>query len=94
MGALPNIPPIGDFVPGYEGSGWLGVGAPAKTPADIIEKLNRGINAVIADAKMKDHMVGLGIESQAMTPAQFGKLCADATEKWAKVIKFAGIKTQ
>jgi tripartite-type tricarboxylate transporter receptor subunit TctC len=94
MSALPDIPPIGDFVPGYEGSGWLGVGAPKDTPAEIIGKLNKQINAVIADSGMRAKMVGLGIEPQPMTPAQFGKLCADATEKWAKVIKFAGIKAQ
>jgi len=94
MGALPDIPPIGDFVPGYEGSGWLGVGAPKGTPAEIVDKLNKTINAVIADPVMKAKMVGLGIEPQPMTPAEFGKLCADATEKWAKVIKFAGIKAQ
>jgi len=94
MGALPDIAPIGDFVPGYEGSGWLGVGAPKGTPAEIVDKLNKTINAVIADPVMKAKMVGLGIEPQPMTPAEFGKLCADATEKWAKVIKFAGIKAQ
>ena len=94
MSAIPDIPPIGDFVKGYEGSGWLGVGAPRNTPAAIVDKLNKEINAIIVDPKMKDHLVGLGIEPQPMSPAQFGKLCADATEKWAKVIKFAGIKLQ
>jgi tripartite-type tricarboxylate transporter receptor subunit TctC len=94
MTALPEIPPIGRFVPGYEGSGWLGVGAPKNTPAAIIDKLNTAINAVLADPNMKQRLVGLGIESEPMTPAQFGKLCADATEKWAKVIKFAGIKAE
>jgi tripartite-type tricarboxylate transporter receptor subunit TctC len=94
MSALPDIPPIGRFVPGYEGSGWLGVGAPRNTPADIIDKLNTAINAVIVDPTMKQRLVGLGIEPEPMTPAQFGKLCADATEKWAKVIKFAGIKAE
>jgi tripartite-type tricarboxylate transporter receptor subunit TctC len=94
MSALPDIPPIGDFVPGYEGSGWLGVGAPRNTPADVVDKLNKEINAIIADPKMKPHLLDLGIEPQPMTPAEFGKLCADATAKWAKVIKFAGIKVQ
>ncbi len=94
MSALPDIPPIGDFVPGYEGSGWLGVGAPKGTPANIIDKLNTDINAIIADPKMKERLIGLGVEPQPMTPEEFGKLCADATEKWAKVIKFAGIKAQ
>jgi tripartite-type tricarboxylate transporter receptor subunit TctC len=94
MSALPNIPPIGDFVPGYEGSGWLGVGAPRNTPANIIDELNKDINAIIADPKMRARLVDLGVEPQPMTPAEFGKLCADATEKWAEVIKFAGIKVQ
>jgi tripartite-type tricarboxylate transporter receptor subunit TctC len=94
MSALPDIPPIGRFVTGYEGSGWLGLGAPRNTPPDTIDKLNTAINAVIVDPKMKHRLIGLGIEPQPMTPAQFGKLCADATEKWAKVIKFAGIKAE
>jgi tripartite-type tricarboxylate transporter receptor subunit TctC len=94
MSALPDIPPIADFVPGYEGSGWLGVGAPRNTPADVVDKLNKEINAIIADPKMKPRLLDLGIEPQPMTPAEFGKLCADATAKWAKVIKFAGIKVQ
>lgn len=94
MSALPDIPPIGDSVPGYEGSGWLGVGAPAKTPADIIDKLNKDINAIIVDPQMKPRLLALGIEPQPMTPGEFGKLCADATAKWAKVIKFGGIKVQ
>lgn len=94
MSALPDIPPIGDTVPGYEGSGWLGVGAPRNTPADVIDKLNKDINAIITDPKMKPRLLDLGIEPQPMTPKEFGKLCADATEKWAKVIKFAGIKVQ
>ncbi len=94
MSALPDIPPIDEFVPGYEGSGWLGVGAPKGTPASIIDRLNQEINAIIADPGMKAKLVGLGVEPQPMNPAEFGKLCADATEKWAKVIKFAGIKAQ
>ncbi|HTV38097.1 MAG TPA: tripartite tricarboxylate transporter substrate binding protein [Xanthobacteraceae bacterium] len=94
MSALPDIPPIGQFVPGYEGSGWLGVGAPKNTPAEIIDKLNKQINAVIADPAMKPRLLALGVEPDLMTPAQFGKHCADATEKWAKVIKFANIKAE
>jgi tripartite-type tricarboxylate transporter receptor subunit TctC len=81
-------------VPGYEGSGWLGIGAPRNTPAEIIDTLNKDINAVIADPAMKPRLVALGIEPQPMTPAQFGQLCADATAKWAKVIKFANIKAE
>ena len=94
MSALPDIPPIADVVPGYEGSGWLGVGAPRNTPVDVVDKLNKEINAIIADPKMQPRLLDLGIEPQPMNPAEFGKLCADATAKWAKVIKFAGIKVQ
>ena len=94
MDALPEIPAMGEFVPGYEGSGWLGVGAPKATPAAIIDKLNTGINAIIADPAMKQRLVGLGIEPEPMTALQFSKLIADAAEKWAKVIKFAGIKAE
>jgi len=94
MSILPDIPAIAEFVPGYEGSGWLGVGAPKNTPAAVIDRLNKEINAIIVDPKMKPRLIALGIEPDPMTPAQFGKLCADATEKWAKVIKFAGIKLE
>ena len=94
MSILPDIPAIAEFVPGYEGSGWLGVGAPKDTPTAIIDRLNKEINAIVVDPKMKPRLVSLGIEADPMTPAQFGKLCADATEKWAKVIKFAGIKLE
>ena len=94
MSILPDIPAIAEFVPDYEGSGWLGVGAPKNTPTAVIEKLNKEINAIVVDPKMKPRLVALGIEADPMTPAQFGKLCADATAKWAKVIKFAGIKLE
>jgi tripartite-type tricarboxylate transporter receptor subunit TctC len=94
MDVLPDIPAMDEFVPGYEGSGWLGVGAPKDTPAEIIEKLNKQINTVIADPAMKARLAGLGVEQELMTPAEFGKLTADATEKWAKVIKFANIKAE
>jgi tripartite-type tricarboxylate transporter receptor subunit TctC len=91
---LPDVPAMNEFVPGYEGSGWLGVGAPRGTPAEVIDKLNKEINAVIADPAMTARLVDLGTEPDLMTPAQFGKLIADATEKWAKVIKFANIKAE
>ncbi|MGO9699885.1 MAG: Bug family tripartite tricarboxylate transporter substrate binding protein [Xanthobacteraceae bacterium] len=91
---LQDIAAMDEFVPGYEGSGWVGAGAPKGTPAEIIEKLNTEINAVIADPKMKPRLVGLGVEPELMTPAQFGKLIADASDKWAEVIKFAGIKAE
>jgi tripartite-type tricarboxylate transporter receptor subunit TctC len=91
--ALPDVPPIGQFVPGFEGGGWLGIGTPRNTPAEIIDKLNKEINAVVADPKMKTRLVGLGIVPVSSTPAQFGKFIADETEKWSKVVKFAGIKS-
>jgi tripartite-type tricarboxylate transporter receptor subunit TctC len=94
MSILPDIPAIAEFVPDYEGSGWLGVGAPKNTPTGIIERLNKEINAIVVDPKMEPRLVALGIEAGPMTPAQFGKLCADATAKWAKVIKFSGIKLE
>ena len=89
---LSDIPAIGEFVPGYEASGWNGIGAPKSTPTKIIEKLNNEINAVVADPNIKARLVGLGVAPMSMTPAEFGKLIADHTDKWAKVIKFAGIK--
>ena len=90
--ALPDIPTVGDFLPGYEASGWYGVGAPKNTPADIINKLNDEINAALVDAKIKVRLADLGGVPMPMTPAEFGKFIADETEKWGKVIKFAGIK--
>jgi tripartite-type tricarboxylate transporter receptor subunit TctC len=90
--ALPDIPTVGDFVPGYEASSWQGVGAPKNTPAAIIDKLNRAINAVIADPKMKARLADLGGTVLSSSPADFGKLIADETDKWGKVIKSAGIK--
>jgi tripartite-type tricarboxylate transporter receptor subunit TctC len=92
LGVLPDVPAMDEFVPGYEGSGWIGVGAPKNTPGEIVDKLNGAINAVITDPHMKARFVSLGIEEQPGTPAQFGRLIADASVKWAKVIKFAGIQ--
>ena len=88
--ALPDIPTVGDFVPGYEASGWYGIGAPKNTPAEIIDKLNKEINAGLADPKIKARLADLGGTVLPGSPADFGKLIADETEKWAKVIKFAG----
>jgi tripartite-type tricarboxylate transporter receptor subunit TctC len=90
--ALPDVPAVGEFVPGYEVEGWLGFGAPAGTPADIIGKLNQEISAGVADPGLRAHLVALGNVPLAMTPDQYRKLIADENEKWAKVIKFAGIK--
>ena len=83
---------MGDFVPGYEGTGWQGVGAPRSTPAAIIEKLNREINAVLADPKMKARIVDFGYTVFASSPTDFGTFIAAYTEKWVKVIKFSGAK--
>jgi tripartite-type tricarboxylate transporter receptor subunit TctC len=91
---LPDIPTVGDFVPGYEASSWQGVGAPESTPAEIIDKLNREINSVVADPKMKARLADLGGTPVGGSPADFGKLISDETEKWAKVVKFAGIKPE
>jgi tripartite-type tricarboxylate transporter receptor subunit TctC len=89
---LPDIPTIGEFVPGYEASGWQGVGAPRNTPIEIVERLNKEINAALADPKMKARLADLGGTVLAGSPAAFGKLIVEETEKWAKVVKFAGLK--
>jgi len=89
---LPNVPPVGDFVPGYEGTGWQGVGAPRNTPTEIIDKLNKEINAGLADPRMKARIADLGGTVFASSPAEFATFIAEYTEKWAKVIKFAGAK--
>jgi tripartite-type tricarboxylate transporter receptor subunit TctC len=91
---LPDIPTLGEFVPGYEASGWNGIGAPKSTPTDIIDKLNKDINACIADPKRKARLADLGSTPLAGSSADFGKFIADETEKWAKVIKFANIKAE
>jgi len=91
---LPNVPTVGQFLPGYEASGWSGVGVPKNTPAEVIEKLNREITAGLADPNIKTRLADLGAVPIPMTPADFGKLIADDTEKWGKVVKFAGIKPE
>jgi tripartite-type tricarboxylate transporter receptor subunit TctC len=88
--ALPEIP----FVPGYEASGWYGIGAPKNTPTEIIDRLNKEINAALADSKMKARLVDLGDVPMSMTPADFGKFIAAETEKWAKVVLTANIKPE
>src|SRR5215813_4784924 len=90
--ALPDVPTVGEFVPGYEASGWWGVGAPKNTPSQIIDKLNEAINAGLADPKLIPRLIDLGTEPMPMSSGEFGRLIADETEKWGKVIKFAGIK--
>jgi tripartite-type tricarboxylate transporter receptor subunit TctC len=91
---LPDIPTVGEFVLGYEASAWLGVGAPKNTPSQIIDKLNEAINAGLADPKLKARLTDLGSVPLPGPPATFGKLIADETEKWGKVITFAGIKAE
>ncbi len=89
---LPEVPTVADFVPGYESSAWYGVGAPKNTPVEIIDRLNKEINAVLADPRMKTRVADMGATLVAGSPAEFGKLVADETEKWGKVVKFSGAK--
>jgi tripartite-type tricarboxylate transporter receptor subunit TctC len=89
---LPDVPVLADTVPGYEATAWYGIGAPRNTPADIIETLNREINAGLADATIKGRLADLGGDPMPMTPAEFGKLVAAETEKWGKVIRTANIR--
>jgi tripartite-type tricarboxylate transporter receptor subunit TctC len=91
---LPNIPTLNEFLPGFEASAWLGIGAPRNTPAEIIDKLNRQINAGLADARMVARLAVLGLAVLRGSPAEFSKLIADDTEKWAKVIRAANIKPE
>jgi tripartite-type tricarboxylate transporter receptor subunit TctC len=90
--ALPDVPAIAETLPGYEGSGWAGVGAPRGTPAEIVDMLNKNINAIISDPALKERFVALGALPETMTPSQFGSLISNAAGKWAKVIAFANIK--
>ena len=90
--ALPDVPSIGEFVPGYDAFGWYGLGASRKTPAGIINKLSDAMNAALADANSKARLADIGVEPMPLTSAGFAKFIADETDKWAKVIKSAGIK--
>jgi tripartite-type tricarboxylate transporter receptor subunit TctC len=92
--ALPNVPSIAQFVPGYEASAWFGIGAPRNTPPDVIATLNREVNAGLADPKIKAKLADLGGTIIPGSPADFGRLIASEIEKWAKVIKFANIKPE
>ena len=92
LDVLPDIPAMAEFVPGYEASGWHGIGAPADTPREIVETLNKEINAALADPKMKARLADLGGTVLAGSTAEFGKLIAEETEKWAKVVRFANLK--
>jgi tripartite-type tricarboxylate transporter receptor subunit TctC len=92
--ALPDVPAMAEFLPGYDAGSWTGIVAPRNTPAEIVEKLNKEISAVIADPGFAARLAALGNVPMPMTPADFGKFIADETEKWAKVVKFAGIKPE
>jgi len=91
---LPDVPAVGEFVPGYEVSAWYGMGAPSGTRAEVIDKINKEVNAALDDPKMKARLADLGGVALPGSPAEFGKLVADETEKWAKVVKFANIKPE
>jgi tripartite-type tricarboxylate transporter receptor subunit TctC len=91
---LPDIPTVGEFVPGYEASGWFGIGAPKNTPIEIIDKLNTEINASLADPKLQARLAGLGGTVMMGSPADFAKHIADETEKWGNVIRALNIKAE
>jgi tripartite-type tricarboxylate transporter receptor subunit TctC len=91
---LSDIPTVAEFVPGYEASTWFGIGAPEKTPAEIVDKLNKEVNAGLTDPKMIARLADLGGLPIPLTPAEFRKFIAEETEKWAKVIRTANIKSE
>ena len=92
--ALPNVPTVGEFVPGFEARTWQGLGAPTGTPAEIVEILNKEVNGILADPRLKARFADLGITPMPMTPAECQKFITAETAKWAKVIKFAGISPE
>jgi tripartite-type tricarboxylate transporter receptor subunit TctC len=92
--ALPDVPVVADFVPGYEASAWFGLGAPKGTPPEIIELLNKEVNAAVADPNIRARLVDMGGMMINGTPAEFGKIIVEETEKWAKVVKFSGAKPE
>jgi len=94
LDVLPNVPSIREFVSGYEATGWVGIGAPTHTPAEVISLLNEQINAAIADPTFKARLVDLGLEPLGESPAEFVEFIAEYTQKWAKVIRTAGIKPE
>jgi tripartite-type tricarboxylate transporter receptor subunit TctC len=90
--ALPDVPTVAETLPGFDTDGWFGLVAPKATPAEIVNALNAACNAIVAEPKLNAQLVSLGTPPKSLTPAEFGKLIVDYTEKWAKVIKFAGVK--
>jgi tripartite-type tricarboxylate transporter receptor subunit TctC len=92
--ALPDVPAVAEFVPGYEATGWYGLGAPKGTPADIVDKLNGATNAALGEAQMKARFTDLGLAAVTGSPADFGKFVAAETDKWGKVIRDANIKLE
>jgi tripartite-type tricarboxylate transporter receptor subunit TctC len=92
--ALPDVPTVGEYVPGYEATAWFGIGAPRNTPPDIVAKLNGEINAGLADAKIKERLADMGGEPMPMSSAEFAQFIADETQKWGKVVRAAGIKAE
>jgi tripartite-type tricarboxylate transporter receptor subunit TctC len=91
---LPNLPVVADFLPGYEASAWYGLGAPKGTPVEIVDKLNREVNAILAEPRAKARFGELAASLIIGSPADFHKLLVDETEKWDKVVKFAGVKAE
>ena len=89
---LPDVPAIGEFVPGYEANGWYGIGVPKNVPAEIVDRLNKAVNASLADPKLKTRLTDLGYATTGSSPAEFASMIAREIEKWAKVLKFAGVK--
>jgi len=91
---LPNLPPLGDFLPGYEATAWFGIGAPRTTPPAVVEKLNKEINAALADAQFKGRLTDLGGEPMPLSIADFNNFIEAETDQWAKVVKFSGAKAE
>jgi tripartite-type tricarboxylate transporter receptor subunit TctC len=92
--ALPEVPTVGEFVPGYEASSWYGIGVPKGTPAEVIDALNKAVNAALADPKLQARFADLGATVLAGSPTDFGRLVVEETEKWRKVVKFSGAKAE
>ena len=94
LDVLPDVPPISDYVPGYDASSWDGIGAPANTPPEIIAVLNKEVNAALVDTTFKARLADLGVEPFPNSPGELGKYIVEFTEKWAQVIKSGGIKAE